>query len=87
LLLGLRERERRQPGELGGNLNRPRQLHARLHHLVDEAARHDAAIGAASEHATASDGVTVDGRHHWLWVEEHRIIEPMQHRQKLANVT
>ena len=48
--------------------------------------RHDAAVGASGEHAAAGDGVAVDRGHHRLGMKEHRVVEPVQRRQKAAHV-
>ena len=43
-------------------------------------------VGAACEHAAAGDGVAVDRGHHRLRKEEHRVVEPVQRRQKSPDV-
>jgi hypothetical protein len=49
-------------------------------------AGHDAPVRAAGEHAAAGNGVAVDCGHQRFRMKEHRLVHPMQHREKPADV-
>ena len=48
--------------------------------------RHDAAVGATSEHAAAGYRMPVDRRHHRLGMKEHGVEQLVQHGQEFADI-